>query len=184
MQEYNCCGMLIRVDTTCTCWRSAGSRMLCTALNESGELLYSKIIWPSGLRRWRKAPFRKGVGSNPTGVTVASPRPRVAPLSQPGHFRPHWWARRGLTWRWCPGMAAHAAAKPPVRAACHLRPGGVMTGAAPGHRAACQSPQLQACRAQHLGCGSTLPPRHWANTAWHLQPGPLGRYSAKICSAS
>ena len=26
-------------------------------------------IWPSGLRRWLKAPFRKGVGSNPTAVT-------------------------------------------------------------------------------------------------------------------
>ena len=26
-------------------------------------------LWPSGLRRWLKAPFRKGVGSNPTGVT-------------------------------------------------------------------------------------------------------------------
>ena len=28
-----------------------------------------KTLWPSGLRRWLKAPFRKGVGSNPTGVT-------------------------------------------------------------------------------------------------------------------
>ena len=26
-------------------------------------------ILPSGLRRWLKAPFRKGVGSNPTAVT-------------------------------------------------------------------------------------------------------------------
>ena len=25
-------------------------------------------VWPSGLRRWLKAPFRKGVGSNPTAV--------------------------------------------------------------------------------------------------------------------
>ena len=32
----------------------------------------SKTVWPSGLRRWLKAPFRKGVGSNPTAVT--SPR--------------------------------------------------------------------------------------------------------------
>ena len=30
-----------------------------------------KTLWPSGLRRWLKAPFRKGVGSNPTGVTFA-----------------------------------------------------------------------------------------------------------------
>ena len=26
-------------------------------------------VWPSGLRRWLKAPFRKGVGSNPTAVS-------------------------------------------------------------------------------------------------------------------
>jgi hypothetical protein len=25
-------------------------------------------VWPSGLRRWLKAPVRKGVGSNPTAV--------------------------------------------------------------------------------------------------------------------
>ena len=30
-----------------------------------------KTVWPSGLRRWLKAPFRKGVGSNPTAVNVA-----------------------------------------------------------------------------------------------------------------
>ena len=29
-------------------------------------------LWPSGLRRWLKAPFRKGVGSNPTGVIFAT----------------------------------------------------------------------------------------------------------------
>ena len=29
-----------------------------------------RTLWPSGLRRWLKAPFRKGVGSNPTGVTL------------------------------------------------------------------------------------------------------------------
>ena len=28
-----------------------------------------KTLWPSGLRRWSKVPVRKGVGSNPTGVT-------------------------------------------------------------------------------------------------------------------
>ena len=31
----------------------------------------SMTVWPSGLRRWLKAPFRKGVGSNPTGVTFS-----------------------------------------------------------------------------------------------------------------
>ncbi len=29
---------------------------------------WQRTLWPSGLRRWLKAPFRKGVGSNPTGV--------------------------------------------------------------------------------------------------------------------
>ena len=29
-------------------------------------------LWPSGLRRWLKAPFRKGVGSNPTAVILLS----------------------------------------------------------------------------------------------------------------
>ena len=33
----------------------------------------SKTVWPSGLRRWLMAPFRKGVGSNLTAVTF----PRV-----------------------------------------------------------------------------------------------------------
>ena len=27
-------------------------------------------VWPSGLRRWLQAPVRKGVGSNPTAVTI------------------------------------------------------------------------------------------------------------------
>ena len=31
-----------------------------------------KTVWPSGLRRWLQAPVRKGVGSNPTAVTLAS----------------------------------------------------------------------------------------------------------------
>ena len=28
----------------------------------------ARTVWPSGLRRWLKAPVRKGVGSNPTAV--------------------------------------------------------------------------------------------------------------------
>lgn len=35
-----------------------------------------KTVWPSGLRRWLKAPVRKGVGSNPTAVTAAMERER------------------------------------------------------------------------------------------------------------
>ena len=29
-----------------------------------------KTVWPSGRRRWLEAPVRKGVGSNPTAVTL------------------------------------------------------------------------------------------------------------------
>ena len=43
-----------------------------------------KTVWPSGLRRWLKAPFRKGVGSNPTAVTLAAP---FAPQSIPQQAR-------------------------------------------------------------------------------------------------
>ena len=35
--------------------------------------LLRKTVWPSGLRRWLKAPFRKGVGSNPTAVILQAP---------------------------------------------------------------------------------------------------------------
>ena len=35
------------------------------------HFLTIKTVWPSGLRRWLKAPFRKGVDSNPTAVNVA-----------------------------------------------------------------------------------------------------------------
>ena len=34
-----------------------------------GAFAFSALtVWPSGLRRWLKAPVRKGVGSNPTAV--------------------------------------------------------------------------------------------------------------------
>jgi hypothetical protein len=32
----------------------------------------SSTVWPSGLRRWLQAPVRKGVGSNPTAVSLRS----------------------------------------------------------------------------------------------------------------
>ena len=39
------------------------------ALPSAGNDL--RTVWPSGLRRWLQAPVRKGVGSNPTAVTIA-----------------------------------------------------------------------------------------------------------------
>ena len=41
-----------------------------------------KTVWPSGLRRWLKAPFRKGVGSNPTAVIADAAIARVAATAQ------------------------------------------------------------------------------------------------------
>ena len=35
------------------------------------QKMLPRTLWPSGPRRWLKAPFRKGVGSNPTGVAFA-----------------------------------------------------------------------------------------------------------------
>ena len=32
---------------------------------------HSMTVWPGGLRRWLKAPFRKGMGSNPKAVNAA-----------------------------------------------------------------------------------------------------------------
>ena len=39
-----------------------------------------KTVWPSGLRRWLKAPVRKGVGSNPTAVTCGWPSTEKLPI--------------------------------------------------------------------------------------------------------
>ena len=62
----------------------AWARAVFCVLNESGSennrrhigannanlMFHSKTVWPSGLRRWLKAPVRKGVGSNPTAVML------------------------------------------------------------------------------------------------------------------
>jgi hypothetical protein len=46
----------------------------CLAPNQQPKawmnLILLKTLWPSGLRRWLKAPLRKGVGSDPTGVIL------------------------------------------------------------------------------------------------------------------
>ena len=43
--------------------RGGGSRSASSAHGSS-----AMTVWLSGLRRWLKAPVRKGVGSNPTAV--------------------------------------------------------------------------------------------------------------------
>ena len=50
--------------------REAPARQL--DIGRATEDMASMTLWPSGLRRWLKAPFRKGVGSNPTGVTFST----------------------------------------------------------------------------------------------------------------
>jgi hypothetical protein len=64
----------------------------------------SKTVWPSGLRRWLKAPVRKGVGSNPTAVIAAAQMPE-----QPPCFR----------WRRCPRRPARASRPRNLEAARH-----------------------------------------------------------------
>ena len=51
--------------------------ILAIAVPANRDLLIANVctccastVWPSGLRRWLQAPVRKGVGSNPTAVTL------------------------------------------------------------------------------------------------------------------
>ena len=53
-----------------SCFTPNGSNNTLTTSNS--RTTASKTVWPSGLRRWLKAPVRKGVGSNPTAVTWKS----------------------------------------------------------------------------------------------------------------
>ena len=62
------------------CWPQANAKVKTFArkaparqleIGKAIENMASMTLWPSGLRRWLKAPFRKGVGSNPTGVTFS-----------------------------------------------------------------------------------------------------------------
>ena len=52
------------------CWSDPS----CLAQNQQSKapmnLILPRTLWPRGLRRWLKAPFRKGVGSDPTGVIL------------------------------------------------------------------------------------------------------------------
>jgi hypothetical protein len=52
------------------CWSDPD----CLTQNQQSKawmnLVLPKTLWPSGLRRWLKAPFRKGVGSDSTGVML------------------------------------------------------------------------------------------------------------------
>ena len=43
----------------------------------------AKTVWPSGLRRWLQAPSRKGVGSNPTAVTLSLRKEKRTNRSKP-----------------------------------------------------------------------------------------------------
>ena len=62
--------------------RSAYGSSSSATTKDTGDMA-SMTLWPSGLRRWLKAPFRQGVGSNPTGVTFSG----TPALPLPGHVR-------------------------------------------------------------------------------------------------
>ena len=48
--------------------KHTGAFLFHDLFQESEFRILSATVWPSGLRRWLKAPVRKGVGSNPTVV--------------------------------------------------------------------------------------------------------------------
>ena len=58
-----------------------------------------KTLWPSGLRRWLKGPFRKGVGLNPTGAIYAHWQ-LLASTEHDGHGRTNMlgWRMGHLHW--------------------------------------------------------------------------------------
>ena len=79
--------VLAHVEAPGSSWRPANSKAILQACGgqvykaleqlgagrgEQGkdDPTLSQTVWPSGLRRWLQAPVRKGVGSNPTAVTL------------------------------------------------------------------------------------------------------------------
>ena len=52
------------------CHRGQGMAAKSTDRFQSETTFTAWTLWPSGLRRWLKAPFRKGVGSHLAGVTL------------------------------------------------------------------------------------------------------------------
>ena len=78
-------------------WKMLRQRCACkrhTAEVDSCGVKQTKTVWPSGLRRWLKAPFRKGVGSNPTAVNVmvCGFSPAAAFAEQEGYARLAAWS--------------------------------------------------------------------------------------------
>ena len=71
------------------CKRLWGCSVLQQQLRRASHCV--KTVWPSGLRRWLKAPVRKGVGSNPTAVNVffTWARHRMSPTRSVSSWRAH-----------------------------------------------------------------------------------------------
>jgi hypothetical protein len=57
---------------TCPTLAACGCELAIGVLYVRLVILLTETLWPSGLKRWLKAPFRKCVGSNPTGVTFGA----------------------------------------------------------------------------------------------------------------
>ena len=58
-----CCRAPVRVKNRCL-------QLLKWQGQSMATFMLAGTVWPSGLRRWLQAPVRKGVGSNPTAVTL------------------------------------------------------------------------------------------------------------------
>ena len=67
-----CCRAPVRVKNRClqSC-EGCSSEIVKMAGRVHGKVsMLAGTVFPSGLRRWLQAPVRKGVGSNPTAVTL------------------------------------------------------------------------------------------------------------------
>ena len=60
-----CCRAPVRVKNRCL-------KLLKWQGQTMAKFMLAQTVWPSGLRRWLQAPVRKGVGSNPTAVTLCA----------------------------------------------------------------------------------------------------------------
>ena len=67
-----CCRAPVRVKNRCvqSCEGCSSEIVKMAGRVHSKVSMLAGTVWPSGLRRWLQAPVRKGVGSNPTAVTL------------------------------------------------------------------------------------------------------------------
>ncbi len=76
-RDSNLCALGTHRKTTTTLAQYCLECSLCIYPPASLLDLAVEKVWPSGPRRWLKAPFRKGLGSNPTAVILKCHRVQI-----------------------------------------------------------------------------------------------------------